>query len=86
MVVSNEPLVQYWRISNRAILHPGRDWVLNQLESNETGAVGAVREPATSWRELYHMLTVTDFVQDLDLLDGTSLDPVCVESCRPGLR
>lgn len=63
----------------------GRNWVLNQLESNEIGAVGAVREPATSWRELWHTLTVTDFVQDFDLHDSTSLDLVCVEGCCPGL-
>lgn len=31
------------------------------------------------------MFTATDFVQDFDLHDFTSLDPVYVEDCRPGL-
>lgn len=52
MVVSNKPLVQYRRMSNPAIFDPGRNWVVNQLESNETGAVGTVKEPATDRREL----------------------------------
>lgn len=73
-------------MSNSAIVNPGRNWVLIQLESNETDALGMVKEPATgNRREVWHMVTVTDFVQDFDLHDVTSLDPVCVEGCRPGL-
>lgn len=52
MVISRKLLVQYRRISNPAIFNLGRNWVLNQLESNENGAVGTVKAPATNWREL----------------------------------
>lgn len=51
-MVSSKPLMQYRRMSNPAIFNPGRNWVVNQLESNETGAVGTVKEPATGRREL----------------------------------
>lgn len=47
-MVSSSRLVQYRRMSSRAIFTPGRNWVSNQLESNETDALGTVLEPAVS--------------------------------------
>lgn len=53
-MVSSGHLVQYRCMPNRAIFTPGRNWVVNQLESNETDALGTVPELAFSnRRELY---------------------------------